>query len=378
MKKFGFIIAPNKQVTGALELNRDIFNEISKEIKVYPVMPDTDFFYSLPAVGYLLNYFTLYKEVGNFEYIMGTSIATLPFVGRAKIIEVFHGSDTAGFNNVLDNVKNHVQKENEVMEKWLNILKEPITEGLEEITARLMISRATEGACINNSKAIIVVSPYAKNQLVETFKLDPKKVKVILNGIPDYWFEKSKADFVSKPKLVFTTRVNYSTYTFLEKGHDRAFEIMSRLKMDKNINIHFGTMHGDGKKKYIETIGKKTDSKIDVGLDREQLHKKYNPGQIFLSTSRTESFNLSLVEAMASKMVPVSFPTGIALSHIKNGINGFIVNNISEAIAVIEKLSKDSALRAKVGRAAYKTSIKDFRYDRMLDEYKKTIRSLIK
>jgi hypothetical protein len=93
--KFGFILPPGERFTGASAVNRDIYNYLKDKIDITPIYPDTDYFYKIHIVGSLLNYFSLYKEASKYEYVMGTSFATLPFVKDSKIIQHFHSVDTA-------------------------------------------------------------------------------------------------------------------------------------------------------------------------------------------------------------------------------------------------------------------------------------------
>lgn len=61
-------------------------------------------------------------------------------------------------------------------------------------------------------------------------------------------------------------------------------------------------------------------------------------GNVFFLPSRYEGFSLSLVEAMSQGLIPVAYRVGVAPEIIKNGINGYLVNNQKEAIGAIEKL----------------------------------------
>lgn len=378
MNKFGFILPPGSRFTGASALNRDIYNYLKKEIDISALKPDTDFYYKVHIVGSLLNYFSLYKVADQYEYIMGTSFATLPFLNKAKIIQHFHSIDTASYKNVLESIKKQNKKEKKVMDRWLNLFDNIFEEKIEDILPRLVISEATESVCAQNAEKIIVVSPVVKTQLVKLFKIKSDKIKVILNGIPDYWFDNEKTDFVEKTSIVFPTRINYTMYTFLEKGQDRAFEILSKIDIPKKIYLHFGTCTEEFKKRYQKIIMDKTSAKIINDMNREMLQKEYQPGQILLSTSRTEACQLTLIEGMASKMIPVTYPIGIAPYVIKNGENGYIVNSAKEAIAIIKKLNNDSMLRKKIGQNARKTAEKYFTFDKMINQYSNILKQIIK
>lgn len=376
--KFGFILPPGERFTGASAVNRDIYNYLKDKVDITPIYPDTDYFYQIHIVGSLLNYFSNYKVAGNYEYVMGTSFATLPFIKDTKVIQHFHSIDTASYMAVLDSIKNHNTLENKVMNKWVNYLNDVFEEKIDQIISRMDISNATEKFCAQNSQVIIAVSPSVKEQLEKIFSIDPKKINVILNGIPDYWFAKSKNEFTLEPKILFPSRINYTAYTFLEKGQDRALEILSNINLPKKVYVNFGTMKEELRQKYKDVIKINARSEVIEGLNREQLQDQYSPGDFFLSTSRTEACQLTLIEAMASKAVPITYGIGIAPFIIKNGVNGYLVKTPKEAVEIINKLSKDHKKRKEIGNNAFKTAKDNFTFDNMIDQYRKILESIIK
>lgn len=376
--KLGFILPPGKRFTGASALNRDIYSNLKKEINMTPVFPDTDKYYQVHVVGSLLNYFTTYGQGKDCEYMMGTSFATLPFIFTHKVIQHFHSIDTGSYQNVLDSLRNSSNDDRLIVEKWLKNFEGVFEEDLNQIVNRQSISQATESFCASNSQKIIAVSPEVKKQLIKLFGIKASKIDVILNGIPDYWFELSKNEFSETADVLFPTRINYTQYTFLEKGQDRAFEILSRIKNNKKVFVNFGTLKEELRIKYQQVITNKTKSSLNSGLDRLGLQAEYKPGQIFLSTSRTEACQLTLIEAMASKMCPVTYGVGIAPDVIKNGVNGYVVNSVNQAVEIINELSKNPQKRQEIGLNAFKTANKQFRFDRMIGQYKNVLLADIK
>jgi glycosyltransferase involved in cell wall biosynthesis len=375
--KFGFILPPGDRFTGASAVNRDIYNNIKDEIDIKTIVADTEEYYKIHFVGSLLNYFTNYRFSKDYEYVMGTSFATLPFIYDAKVIQHFHSVDTGSYDNVLTSISDQAPAEHKSMERWVDYFKEVFEEKLDGIENRKAISEATESVCAKLSKIILAVSPSVKEQIVRLFDVDPRKIKVILNGIPDYWFDRSPAKYSDKTAIMFPTRINYTTYTFLEKGQDRAFEILSDVDAPKYVFLNFGTMKKTAQERYREVIEEKTKSELVVGLNREQLQSKYKAGYIFLSTSRTEACQLTLIEAMASRSCPVTYPIGIAPTIIKNGYNGYIVNSTDEAIEKINLLISKPWLRKKIGENAYNTAKRSFTMQKMLDSYRLTIKEII-
>lgn len=368
MKKIGTILAPEKYMTGALLMNREIYNFLKNKIDISPVVPAENDFLSVKHIGTILYYFTAANEAKNFEYILGTSVATLGFLEQTKVIQQFHGVDSVGHQLVLDDYNLSAEDKKKIADKWRSFICDK-NSSLTDVEVDIEVSKQAEKRCCDRSHSIIAVSPLVEKQLVDFIGADPKKIQVILNGIPDYWFESTSQEFVDKPEVVFTTRGSDSFYNMLEKGHDRAYEVLSRVDIDKKIFLHLSGVAEAKQQKYLGTIKQETGSNILLNKSREELKNNYKPGQIFLTTSRTESFNLSLAEAMACKMVPVCYPTGLVESHIVHGENGFVVNSTEEAVEIINELSKNKDLRQKIGSNAYNTAKEHFTYTRMLGEY---------
>ena len=365
-------------MTGALLMNRDIYQFLKNKIDIHPIIPKNEEYLNIRNIGTILYYFSAVDQAEDCDFIWGTSIATLGFFNQNKVIQHFHGVDSIGRQVVLDNYKSQSESENKVTQKWQKILLNNNDSNLEEVKRDIAISGEIEKICCQKAIVIIAVSPLVKKQLIGDFGVSSEKIKVILNGISDYWFENHDSKFVDDAKVIFVTRVSNSFYNLLEKGQDRAYEILSQLDNQKKIYSHLSTSNPREINEYKKVVENNTGAQIIIGKNREQLAREYRAGDIYLGTSRTEACQLTLIEAMACRMCPVTYSVGIVSDYIKNGINGFVVKSIKEAVHVIEKLSKDKKLRETIGNNAYFTAKENFTYDRMLDEYSEFISNVIK
>ena len=76
-----------------------------------------------------------------------------------------------------------------------------------------------------------------------------------------------------------------------------------------------------------------------------------------------EPFGLSVVEAMACGTPVIAYPKGSMLELIVDGVTGFLVNNLDEAIAAIDRVGE-------IDRAACRDHVAShFTVDRMADRY---------
>lgn len=70
---------------------------------------------------------------------------------------------------------------------------------------------------------------------------------------------------------------------------------------------------------------------------------------------------------MSQKIVPISYPVGVAPELIVDGENGFIVHSLEEAEAKINLLVNNADLRLRLADKAYQ-SAKKFRAETMIDQ----------
>jgi glycosyltransferase involved in cell wall biosynthesis len=85
----------------------------------------------------------------------------------------------------------------------------------------------------------------------------------------------------------------------------------------------------------------------------------YNAADIFVFPSLSESFGVSLIEAMACGLPVVASYTGVAPNVIRNGENGFLINpgNKEELIDRITLLLDNDGLRSEFGKKGRQTTI---------------------
>ena len=78
---------------------------------------------------------------------------------------------------------------------------------------------------------------------------------------------------------------------------------------------------------------------LHVAPPQERLRNLYASCDVWLTTSRSEGFNLMAMEAMACRTPVVSTRTGWPVEGVKDGVNGYLVN-VDDAEAAAEALAK--------------------------------------
>ncbi len=127
----------------------------------------------------------------------------------------------------------------------------------------------------------------------------------------------------------------------MQKGIDRLVNVIRMLndgiRYDEKIFWHIA---GDGEEK--ETLKKETRDWKNVHLHghipHEQMPSVYRHCDLLLSTSRWESFGLTLIEANASGIPAVAYDIPGPNEIIVNGQNGFLITNEREMADTIRSL----------------------------------------
>lgn len=135
---------------------------------------------------------------------------------------------------------------------------------------------------------------------------------------------------------------------------------------------------GEGSQRVeIEELIKKCNLQKNViltgKLKEEEINKELLKSDIFILTSKSESFSLVLCEAMNYGLPCVAFDVDVGPREIiQNGINGFLIEdrNLDIMIEKVEKLLENKELREKMGEAA-KNGVINFYSSKVLDKWYK-------
>jgi len=157
-----------------------------------------------------------------------------------------------------------------------------------------------------------------------------------------------------------------------EKRPDRAVEIARRTRMPLKVAAKVDRADQE----YFETeIRQLFDDPLVEFIgeisEREKNEFLGNAAALLFPIDWQEPFGLVMIEAMACGTPVIAFRGGSVDEVVDNGITGFIVENIDEAIRAVEDLS---AIRRKDCRRAFETR---FSASRMVKDYLKIYDRLI-
>jgi glycosyltransferase involved in cell wall biosynthesis len=199
----------------------------------------------------------------------------------------------------------------------------PIRKGLRKKFTYLILRHATYVTTTgNNSRNFLIAEGFS-----------PNKIKVLPNSIDVTYFIPSGIE--KKYDIITVGRVSS------EKQIDVFVETIEKLtKYNKNIKA---AIAGIGPEFEIikDMISNKNLTKnIDMlgFVEGDNLKRLFNQGKVYLSCSQTEGFPRTIIQSLACGTPCVSSNVGDIEDTIKEGYNGFLVEDSNNTDAYVEKI----------------------------------------
>ncbi len=210
---------------------------------------------------------------------------------------------------------------------------------------------------------ILTISDYLKNEMKENFMVESE---VISNGINyDLLYEKRSNKKVNKIALILRNNVM--------KGDWILLDVIKKLTNQiKNVEINIIYMS-----EFIEfpyNLNESIKVNLHKGpLTREEISNILSESDIFLDASLNEGFGLLPLEAMASGCVPIISNSFGINEYLKDGENGFIINEVNQPNKYVEKVKYliDNSSEFKTIRDKSQETAKEFDYDTRVSKYAK-------
>jgi len=160
-----------------------------------------------------------------------------------------------------------------------------------------------EKRCFNNAKRIIANSHMIKDEIINTYSINPNKIDVVHNGIEPKKVDHKRSFNKLSKEFGLDKDVPILLYVgsgFKRKGVEEFLEIIAKLKV-KNVQAFI-----IGKEKnlgYYEQLSRdlKVDKKVIFTGARQDVDDFYAISDVFLFPTRYEPFSNVILEAMSSK-----------------------------------------------------------------------------
>ncbi|HOX41214.1 MAG TPA: glycosyltransferase family 4 protein [bacterium] len=331
---------------------------------------------SIPAIGTPLMFQDLLKrinEINNCDVVITSHWfgSILPEITK-PLITLFHHDAKL----VLRFSKLEIVEDKNILDKWLGKLGKHDLGQRNHQSLHDAIIAVGEEELAKRSAVNVSVSGFLKKELLVDYNLSSDKIQVVYNGYDPSWegsVKDLKKDYNSeKLSLACITRLPTDEAGIILKGVDRMLEFFSQERTADKILL--GSTKGDQYQKFFAE--EKTIHFVE-NADRNAVFTTLAKSNITIHTSRCESFGLSILESMLTKNVPIAFPTGIVDEVIKNGENGFRVESLDEAYAIVARLDKDRRELARIANNAQQTVFDKMTPKLIGRKYREIIQSII-
>lgn len=198
---------------------------------------------------------------------------------------------------------------------------------------RLLIKNATKFHVLNSNDFQILKNIFPTKiikQIPNPFAFNEYFIKAKIN--------KYKLNLpTNKLKILWVGRLNR------EKGADDLIEIIKSVNSDQNNSV-FWTIVGVGEyhNKFESLVKISNNIKLLGYVENRYLPSIYMRCDIFLSTSKFETFPYTFLEAQSFGLPIISFNIHGCNEIIKNGLNGLLVQSSKEMTEIIRDLSIDN------------------------------------
>lgn len=223
---------------------------------------------------------------------------------------------------------------------------------------------------------IVAVSENLKNDISKYEKINPEKIKVVINGIDEEKFKK-KVDKEKKMKEIGILNSSSPILGFVgrlspEKGITYLIKAMKPLiKEFPNILL---LIAGEG---YLLKDLRKESSELDTEHNirflgpRSDIHEILGILDIFVLPSLREGLPLVLLEAAAAALPIVVSDVGGVRQVVNDGINGLIVEpqDVNGLYSAIRQLAINNKMRKEFGNKSLDLFENNFTIDKMMRKY---------
>jgi len=322
---------------------KKVENYFNNNVKIHNISNSSDdFFYNLKFQYSLLKQFQRLNKKYKFDIIHAANLVHMP-----DVFLKFKKLNIPSLTTIHTTLKSqsHIRGEKKLKK---NIWERSTVENLTSLCYPYI--KFLESVYLSRSNNFIAVSNWIKNFVNDK----QKNIDVIHNGIDTKKFSATGNkrfelfDEVDKPVVLFSGRL------MALKGMNVLIESIKQISKKEDLYFVFA---GTGDIKKWESMLKgvpKENYKFLGYVDYQNISQLYCSSDMFVLPSYTESFPLTILEAMAAGLPIISSKVGGIPEMIENNKNGILINPGNSKILSksIINLLDNSSLRKRIGRNA--------------------------
>jgi sugar transferase (PEP-CTERM/EpsH1 system associated) len=237
--------------------------------------------------------------------------------------------------------------------------------------------RALRRAFYPMCDAIFTVSNQLQRYHGQQVRTAPRRIRVIPNGVDTQLFapdgsrrQHARERFGFAPEDLVLGSIGRMVPI---KGHDtmlRAGEVLLRRNNKVRLLLVGAGPELDRLRANVESSLLLKDRVVFAGASLD-VAEFYQAMDIFLLASISEGLSNTLLEAMATGLPCIATDVGGNPELVSHGQEGFLFSpgDVNQLAAYVEKIGKNSALRAQFSAAARRRATSQFSLDRMMDAY---------
>jgi glycosyltransferase involved in cell wall biosynthesis len=207
-----------------------------------------------------------------------------------------------------------------------------------------------ERISLRKAKQVIAVSHGTKDDLIRRYGVAEDMITLIPNAVDAERFRPSRKLDSEHPRVLMCSRLEP------RKNITEALLALARLK-DRSIQCDIIGVGSQGKA--LTQIARRLDVNVRfLGLvPEEELQRHYAAAGIFLSTSASEGFGLTVLEAMASGCAVIVSDIMAHKEFVHHFKNGLVYRTTDELISHLRLLIDSPDLAEQIGAEARKTAL---------------------
>ena len=225
---------------------------------------------------------------------------------------------------------------------------------------------------LERADAIIAVSNYTKDRIVEFYGIPPDKITVVYHGYLEYLNQVDETLFPGKRYILYVgNRNSYKNFPFFV----RAISPLIKSHTDLFLVCTGPAFNDEEKELFVEqgVLGKV----IHAFVADSQMQSLYSHAEAFVYPSQVEGFGIPILDAFAARCPVVLSNCSCFPEIAKDAALYFDDGDDKTLRETIEMLMKDSVLRATM-IAKGLDRVKEFSWQKCADEtvavYKKVLR----
>lgn len=232
----------------------------------------------------------------------------------------------------------------------------------------------------NLKKADLVLST-SKMMALETSKYTDKNIEITPFGVDTRLFSPSNEDKRNNDEFIVGT-IKKLDHIYGIDLLIKAFAILVKNNSNKTLKLVIGGVgnemdnlkdltKSEGISNYVEFLGR---------ISQEKVAEYLNIFDVYVALSRSESFGVAIVEAMACGTPVVVSDAGGLPEVVENNTSGIVVpkDNVEKAVEAIQMLIDDKSLRDNFSEAGRTRVVKNYDWEKNVDLMYKHYKSLLK